>query len=57
MRTGEYECTNIAGLYVIGDASQQIQLAIVAAAEGAQAAIAVNTALLKEDLAESNRQR
>jgi thioredoxin reductase len=51
VRTGEYEQTNVPGLYVAGDASRRVQLAIVAAAEGAEAAFAVNTALLKEDLA------
>lgn len=50
--TGEYETTNIPGLYVAGDASRLVQLAIVAAAEGAEAAFAINMALLKEDLAE-----
>lgn len=50
VRTGEYEVTNIRGLYVAGDASRIVQLAIVAAAEGAKAAFAINTALLKEDL-------
>jgi thioredoxin reductase len=49
--TGDYETTNIPGLYVAGDASRLIHLAIVAAAEGAQAAFAINTSLLKEDLA------
>ena len=51
VRTGEYETTNVAGLYVAGDASRLVQLAIVAAAEGAEAAFAINTALLREDLA------
>ena len=49
--TGDYETTNVPGLYVAGDASRLIHLAVVAAAEGAQAAFAINTALLKEDLA------
>ena len=48
--TGEYEATSIPGLYVAGDASRLVQLAIVAAAEGAQAAFAINTSLIKEDL-------
>jgi thioredoxin reductase len=48
--TGDYETTNVSGLYVAGDASRLIHLAIVAAAEGAQAAFAINTALLKEHL-------
>jgi thioredoxin reductase len=50
VRTGEYEVTNIPGLYVAGDASRLVQLAIVAASEGAQAAFAINTALTAEDL-------
>jgi thioredoxin reductase len=48
--TGAYESTNIPGVYVAGDASPTVQLAIVAASEGTQAAFAINTALLKEDL-------
>lgn len=48
--TGDYETTNVPGLYVAGDASRLVQLAIVAAAEGAEAAFAINTALLREDL-------
>ncbi len=51
VRTGEYEATNVPGLYMAGDASRRVQLVIVAAAEGAEAAFAINTALLKEDLA------
>jgi thioredoxin reductase len=43
------EMTSVPGLYVIGDASRDVQLAIVAAAEGAKAAFAVNKALLEED--------
>jgi thioredoxin reductase len=55
VRTGEYEQSNVPGLYVAGDASRRVQLAIVAAAEGAEAAFAINTALLKEDLAAEQR--
>ena len=51
VETGDYENTSLAGLYVAGDASKHVQLAIVAAAEGAMAAFAINTELLKEDLA------
>lgn len=50
VQTGRYELTHIDGLYVAGDASKAVQLAVVAASEGAQAAFAINTALLKEDL-------
>ena len=48
--TGEYEATNIPGLYVAGDASRLVQFVIVAASEGAQAAVAINKELMKEDL-------
>lgn len=48
--TGDYETTNIPGLYVAGDASRLVQFVIVAAAEGAQAAVAINKELMKEDL-------
>ena len=51
VRTGEYERTSVPGLYVAGDASRAVQLVIVAAAEGAEAAFAINKALIKEDLA------
>lgn len=51
VNTGEYEKTNIPGLFVAGDASRLVHLAIVAAAEGAKAAFAINKELLKEDLA------
>ena len=50
--TGDYEMTNVPGVYVAGDASRLVQLAIVAAAEGAKAAFAINQELLKEDLTE-----
>ncbi|GJD51027.1 Thioredoxin reductase [Methylobacterium crusticola] len=47
--TRDYEQTNVPGLFVAGDASRRVQLAIVAAAEGAMAAFAINTELLRED--------
>jgi thioredoxin reductase len=50
VRTGDFEMTNVPGLYVAGDASRSVQLAIVAAAEGAEAAFAINKALIKENL-------
>jgi thioredoxin reductase len=48
-RTGEREDTNVPGLYVAGYASRDVQLVIVAAAEGAKAAFAINKALLHQD--------
>jgi len=50
VRTGKYESTHLSGLYVAGDASRAVQWVVVAAAEGAEAAFAINTDLLKEDL-------
>jgi thioredoxin reductase len=50
IRTGDDRVsTSIAGVYVAGDASRDVQLVIVAAAEGAEAAIAINKTLLRED--------
>ena len=50
VRTGRYESTHLPGLFVAGDASRAVQWVIVAAAEGAEAAFAINTDLIKEDL-------
>lgn len=50
VRTRNNEATNVPGVYVAGDASRNAQLAIVAAAEGAEGAAAINAALLDEDL-------
>jgi thioredoxin reductase len=48
--TGRYEATHLEGLYVAGDASRDVQWVVVAAAEGAEAAFAINTDLIKQDL-------
>ena len=45
VRTGKYETTHLPGLYVAGDASRAVQWVVVAAAEGAEAAFAINTDL------------
>jgi thioredoxin reductase len=50
VRTGKYETTHLPGLFVAGDASRAVQWVIVAASEGAEAAFAINTGLLEEDL-------
>lgn len=49
--TSSYERSNVPGVYVAGDASRRVQFAIVAAAEGAMAAFAINTELLHEERA------
>jgi thioredoxin reductase len=51
VETGRREQTSVPGLFVAGDAARSVQFAIVAAGEGASAAFAINTELLKDDLA------
>jgi thioredoxin reductase len=53
VNTGSCEATDVPGLYVAGDASKEAQFVIIAAAEGAEAGMAINKALLKEDLAQN----
>jgi thioredoxin reductase len=48
--TGTCEVTNVPGLFVAGDASKEAQFVSVAAAEGTEAGMAINKALMKEDL-------
>ena len=49
VKTDRLEGTGIPGLYVAGDASRDVQLAIVAAAEGAKAAFAMNVVMQQEE--------
>lgn len=53
--TGHKEETNIPGLFVAGDSSRDVQMVIVAAAEGVKAATAINEQLQKEDRAAAAR--
>lgn len=48
---GKSEQTNIPGVYVAGDASRDAQLVIVAAAEGAKAALSMNAVMQAEERA------
>ena len=48
VKTGRHERTDVPGLFVAGDASRDVQLAVVAAAEGAKAAFAINSELQEE---------
>jgi thioredoxin reductase len=41
--------TSVAGVYVAGDVSRDVQLVVIATAEGARAALAINKALLRAD--------
>jgi thioredoxin reductase len=51
VKTGTLSDTNVPGVFVAGDASRDAQFIVVAAAEGVKAAIAINTALLHQELA------
>ena len=53
VNTGSCEATDVPGLYVAGDASKEAQFVVVAAAEGAEAAMAINKSLHLEDLAQN----
>jgi thioredoxin reductase len=46
---GDYEATSVPGVYVAGNIIRDVQLSIVAAAEGARAAFGINRALTRED--------
>ncbi len=46
---GDYEATSVPGVYVAGNLIRDVQLSIVAAAEGARAAFGINRSLTRED--------
>ena len=54
--TDDRQCTGVPGLYLAGDADRDVQFAIVAAAEGATAAVAINRWLQDQESA-ARRQR
>ena len=47
----------VPGIYVVGDASRDVQFAIVAAAEGAKAGVAINKALQSRAVSASAARR
>ena len=49
VRCGQYEATSVPGVFVAGNIIRDVQLSIVAAAEGARAAFGINRALTRED--------
>jgi thioredoxin reductase len=49
VKCGRYEATSVPGVFVAGNIIKDVQLAIVAAAEGAKAAFGINKALTRED--------
>jgi thioredoxin reductase len=54
---GDYEATSVPGVFVAGNIIRDVQLSIVAAAEGARAAFGINRALTREDFERRTRQR
>lgn len=48
IRCGQYEATSVPGVFVAGNIIKDVQLAIVAAAEGARAAFGINRCLTRE---------
>jgi thioredoxin reductase len=54
--SGQYEATSVPGVFVAGNILRDVQLSIVAAAEGARAAFGINRVLTREDFAHRTRQ-
>jgi thioredoxin reductase len=57
VKTRKLQDTGIPGLYVAGDAARDVQFVVVAAAEGAKAALAINKSLRIEDCVAPNPAR
>lgn len=49
VKCGRYEATSVPGVFVAGNIIKDVQLSIVAAAEGTRAAFGINQALTRED--------
>jgi thioredoxin reductase len=49
VKCGQYEATSVPGVFVAGNIIKDVQLVIVAAAEGTRAAFGINRALTRED--------
>jgi thioredoxin reductase len=49
IRCGRYEATDVPGVFVAGNIIKDVQLSVVAAAQGAQAAFGINRSLTRED--------
>jgi thioredoxin reductase len=49
IKCGQYEASSVPGVFVAGNIIKDVQLAIVAAAEGTRAAFGINRALTRED--------
>jgi thioredoxin reductase len=53
IRCGRYEATDVPGVFVAGNITRDVQLSIVAAAEGARAAFGIHRSLVREEFEES----
>jgi thioredoxin reductase len=53
IKCGQYEASSVAGVFVAGNITKDVQLSIAAAAEGARAAFGINRALTRESFAAS----
>jgi len=49
VKCGQYEATSVPGVFVAGNIIKDVQLSIVAAAEGTRAAFGINKTLTRED--------
>ncbi|HJQ63013.1 MAG TPA: NAD(P)/FAD-dependent oxidoreductase [Burkholderiales bacterium] len=52
IKSGRYEATSVPGVFVAGNIIKDVQLSVVAAAEGARAAFGINKALSREKFQE-----
>ncbi|MFN8392498.1 MAG: NAD(P)/FAD-dependent oxidoreductase [Bdellovibrionota bacterium] len=50
--TEGHACTSVDGLFAAGDALKEVQFVVIAAAQGAEAALGINLSLLRESLSE-----
>jgi thioredoxin reductase len=57
IKCGEYEATSVPGVFAAGNIIRDVQLVIVAAAEGTRAAFGINRALTREDFAMRSSER
>lgn len=55
--TNRHQQTNIPGLYVAGDAARDMHFVVVAAAEGAKAAVTINKELIRDAWVELTRKK
>lgn len=49
IRCGKYEASSVPGVFIAGNILRDVQLSVVAAAEGARAAFGINRSLTRED--------